>query len=125
MSNLMQSAMPWLRSAARTAAGVSVDYHGEGGDRATGIPATVTSSTFQLEDDGQIVGQFQSRDYLITVADLVLAGKPYLPRVRDRIHETIGGILHVFEVLSPGNEQHFRYHDNAHTVFRIHTKKVG
>lgn len=124
MSNLMQSAMPWLRSAARTVAGVSVDYHSDA-DRVADISATVTNSTFVLEDNGQIVGEFQTRDYLIKVSDLVLAGRPHLPRVRDRIHERIGGTVQMFEVLKPGNEPHYRFNDNAQTVLRIHTKKVG
>jgi hypothetical protein len=48
-----------------------------------------------------------------------------LPVAGDRIRETVGERVFVYEVLAPGNEPHYRYSDPFRKLLRIHTKYVG
>ena len=67
----------------------------------------------------------ESRDFLVLAADLVLAGKAELPRAGDRIRETDGGQIFLYEVMAPGGEPPWRYSDPYRRALRIHTKFVG
>lgn len=57
--------------------------------------------------------------------DLVLGGATALPKAGDRVRETDGGKVFVYEVMAPGNEPAWRYSDPYRRALRIHTKHVA
>lgn len=84
------------------------------------IVATVGSTTFEV-DDGTVMQRWESRDYLVRAADLVLAGGPIQPQRGDRI--TDGGV--VYEVLAPAGQDCWRKSDPYGITLRIHTKHAA
>ena len=86
------------------------------------ITATLGRTVFTVDNGYGLFERVESRDYLVGVEELAGFG---IPLRGDRVRETIGDSIHVFEVLAPGNEPHFRYSDPYRTVYRIHTKHVG
>jgi hypothetical protein len=83
------------------------------------VKATVGRTEYET-DDGQVVRtEYTDRDFLISVADLVLGGSPTLPDEGDQIRETQGTSVLIFEVMG------WRYSDPYRRTFRIETKHVG
>jgi hypothetical protein len=72
-----------------------------------------------------VVERIESRDFLILAEDLVLDGTVVLPVRGDRIRETQGGKVYVYEVVAPGNEPCWRYSDPFRKTLRIHTKHIA
>lgn len=97
------------------------------GEESIELSATVGRTEFEQVDQSGMVNKIESRDFLVRRSDLILDGAPSLPKAGDRIRETSGNEVFIYEVMSPlgGNEPPFRYSDpNRHTL-RIHTKHVG
>ena len=55
--------------------------------------------------------EIESRDFLISAANLLLDEMPILPEVGDCIIETVGGKLHAYEGSYFGSEQSYRFCD--------------
>ncbi len=89
------------------------------------LAATIGRTVFEQADEFGMIQRTESRDYLIRAADLVLAGKPTLPRAGDYICETEGDTAFVYEVMAPGNEPPWRYSDPYRKTLRVHTKHVA
>jgi hypothetical protein len=89
------------------------------------LNATVGRSVFQVVTADGLVEQVERRDYLVRASDLVLGGAMVLPEVGDRIRETIGTRVEVYEVMGAGQEKHFRKSDPDGLTLRIHTAHVG
>ncbi|MEM7630373.1 MAG: hypothetical protein AAF356_13290 [Planctomycetota bacterium] len=88
------------------------------------IEATVGSTAFDRTDEYGVVHRIESRDYLVTAADLVLGGEAVTPKAGDRITETGEARVHEYEVMAPGDEPAWRYSDPQRRTLRIHTKFV-
>lgn len=99
--------------------GLSVRYRR--GTTELTLPATVGRTVFRLNDEYGAVERRVSRNYLVRVEDLTLAGETVEPRPGDRIVE--GRSIH--EVMAPGGEPAWRMADPHGVIFRIHTKYVG
>ena len=123
MANLLQSGTSWLADQLKTHASLQVTYV-RGGEQVV-VSATIGRTEFEIDDGSGIVQRLISRDYLIQAADLILAGNQTLPQPGDLIRETQGGSVMVYEVMTPGNEQHYRYSDPFGKLLRIHTKHVA
>jgi hypothetical protein len=120
--NLLQQASDWLedqrtRHAARTIEFVRGSWSAE-------LPASIGKTTFEVDDGYGVLVRHESRDFLVLAADLVLDGVPALPQRGDRIRETQGGQVFVYEVAAPGKEPCWRYSDAYRKTLRIHTKQV-
>ena len=89
------------------------------------VSATIGQTTFEQADEFGGIQRLESRDYLIRTADLMLDTELVLPAPGDRIHETSGASLFVYEVMAPGGEPPFRYSDPYRKALRIHTKHVA
>ncbi|MBK9128185.1 MAG: hypothetical protein IPM13_10335 [Phycisphaerales bacterium] len=89
------------------------------------LPATIGQTAFEQADEYGILQRTESRDYLVSAADLVLAGERTTPRAGDRIREVIGGAAFLHEVMAPGGEPPWRFSDRYRLTLRIHTKFVG
>lgn len=86
------------------------------------VAATVGRTVFTADNGYGLFERAESRDYLVSVDDLADFG---VPLRGDQVLESVGGSVHVFEVMAPGHEPHFRYSDPGRTAYRIHTKHVG
>jgi len=123
MPNLLEQGASWLADQLKTHASTEVIY--QRGVNQVAVQATIGKTEFEIDDGSGVIQRFQSRDYLIQTADLMLGGAPTLPVAGDRIRETVGDQTLVYEVLAPGNEPHFCFSDPFRKVLRIHAKHVG
>ncbi len=120
MPDFLATASAWLDSVHRDQVSQTVvirDGAAESGD----TPATIGSSEFQEANDEGIVTNWQSRDYLIAVADYQLEGVIVKPEAGHQIVEA----GRTYQVVSPGDEPCARYSDASQLVWRIHTKLIS
>lgn len=89
------------------------------------VQATIGRTEFEQADDAGLIHRMESRDFLIRAADLDLGSGPTLPRAGDRVRETAGTQVFVYEVNAPGAQPPFRYSDPYRRVLRVHTKHIG
>jgi hypothetical protein len=89
------------------------------------LPATIGKTVFEQADEYGVIHRTESRDYLITAAELVLGGTPEQPKAGDRIREAVGEQVFLYEVMAPGGEPPWRFSDTYRRTLRIHTKFVG
>jgi hypothetical protein len=125
MTNLLKTASDKLASLMKSHAGTSVTVR-RGASSATAT-ATVGSTPFETRDgEGNVVQQFESRDYLMLAADYQPAGSQVEPQRGDQIDEVVDGTTYTYEVMSPDDGTPvFRYTDRFRTQLRIHTKLVA
>ena len=89
------------------------------------VAATVGQTTFEQADEFGGIQRLESRDFLIRTAELILDTELVLPQAGDRVRETVGDQVFVYEVMAPGSEPPFRYSDPYRKALRIHTKHVA
>jgi len=118
MGDLLEQASAWLGGMRKQHLSRLVTYS-RGADSSQ-VAATVGRTVFEVDDGYGVVEKWESRDFLITAADLVLGGVAVTPQCGDRI--TDGG--RVYEVLAPGKEDVFRLSDPYGVTLRVHTKQV-
>jgi hypothetical protein len=123
VADLLQQGAAWLEGMRHKHASRPVVY--QRGAESVALSATVGRSVFQVVAADGLVEQVERRDYLIRAADLVLGGAVVVPEVGDRIRETIGARVEVYEVMGAGQEKHFRPSDPDGLTLRIHTAHVG
>ena len=124
MPDLLRTGSDWLADQLKTHASRSVAYR-RGTEEVT-LQATIGRTLLKLDDGyGGVRMEWTDRDFLIHAADLVLAGNPTLPERGDRIRETQGGKVFVYEVMAPGKEPAWRWSDVFRKVLRVHAKQVG
>lgn len=108
----------WLTSQLKAAAGRTVTYR-RGVDEAE-VTATVGSSRFEQANQSGVLEQWESRDFMITTADL-----PYGdPQRGDRIVEDQGGELVEYECSSPRGVPEWHYGDAFRSIVRVHTTQI-
>jgi len=88
------------------------------------VQAAVGRTLFQVDNGAGVLESFESRDFLVRAADLVLDGEKALPERGDRIRETQDETVYVYEVMAPGREPHYRFSDPYRRTLRVHTKLV-
>lgn len=120
MTDLLEQSQQWLRAMNRQFRGKAVVY--QRGATRKEITATVGKTVFTVDAGYGLFERVESRDYLVDVEELADLG---IPLRGDKVREAIGNSTHVFEVLAPPQEPHFRYSDPGRTVYRIHTKHIG
>lgn len=118
MADLLENASAWLTEQRARFLSRQVVYGR--GDDSVQIAATVGTTTFDVDDGYGVVQTWQSRDYLVAAADLILGGAVTKPQRGDRI--TDNG--KVYEVMTPGKEDVFKPSDQYGLTLRIHTKQV-
>ena len=123
MADLLETASSWLDGQRKKYLAKAVVYCR--GQAEAEVLATVGRTTFAVESSTGVVERFESRDFIITAADLVLSGAAVTPERGDRIRETAGGETLVYEVVGPGQEPCWRWSDPYRLAVRVHTKQVG
>ena len=94
------------------------------GGQSVEIAATVGKTTFPVDNGTVVPLSFETRDYIVSAADLALGGERTLPERGDRVRDEIGDVVHVYEVMAPGRENHYRLSGPEQNILRIHTKLV-
>ena len=89
------------------------------------VAATVGKTTFEIDSGYGAIEKFESRDFLISTDVLILGGEIILPQSGDRIKETIGQQIIVYEVMAPAKEPCWRYSDPYRITLRIHSKQIA
>jgi hypothetical protein len=123
MADLLQSASQWLDRQRKAFASQTVTYRR--GAFSVSVQATIGRSVFEVEEASGVVQQVESRDYLITPADLVLNSATVEPQAGDTIEETTGGRTRTYKCLPFGTEKPWRYSDPYRATFRVHTKLMS
>ena len=123
MQDRLRSGLERLRTRRRQTRAVSVTY--SRGHESVTVEATVDRTTFDMPDATGVLHQVVSRDYIIDVADLVLADVEIEPEPGDVITEVIGAKTYTHEVRSPIQDTPWRHSNPAKSAYRIHTKQVS
>jgi hypothetical protein len=123
MADLLKVASAWLDAQRLKFMSRVVGYHR--GEDSVDVRATIGKSVFEVDSGYAVLERIESRDYLVPAADLVLDGETTLPLRGDRIKETDGSKVFVYEVMAPGSEPHFQFSDPYRKTLRIHTKFIG
>lgn len=118
MADLLADGASWLTSQLKAAAGRTVTYRRSGEEAE--VVATVGSSRFEAQNQSGVLEQWESRDYMITTADLPFGD----PERGDRIVEDQGGELVEYECASPRGVPEWHYGDAFRSIVRVHTTQV-
>ncbi len=122
MADLLETGSNWLQDQRTQHMSRSVTY--ERGIDTVALSATVGRTVFEIDDGRGVSQRHEARDFLVLADDLVLAGSKTLPQAGDRVRETQGTTVFVYEVMAPGNEPVWRYSDPYRKTLRIHTKHI-
>lgn len=123
MADLLARGSAWLDDQRTRHLTRLVQY--QRGGESVQIAATVGRTVFEQADDYGIIHRTESRDYLVLATDLLLASVQTLPKAGDRIRETDGDKVFVYEVMAPGGEPAYRFSDPYRRTLRIHTKQMA
>ena len=123
MADLLESGSAWLDGMRKAHLSRPVTYCR--GQESVEVQATIGRTVFEAADAYGVVERTESRDFLVLAADLVLGGEAVLPERGDRIRETDGAKVYVYEVMAPGKEPPSRWSDDYRRTLRIHTKHVA
>ena len=123
MGDILESASAFLADQRRKHLSRTVTYC-RGAVRVE-VAATIGRTVFTIDTETAVQAEFESRDFLVLTADLVLGGAATLPQEGDQIREPSGGKVFVYAVLAPGDAPAWRYSDPHRKALRIHTKQVG
>ena len=123
MMNRMQQGMDRLQDRLASVMGSSFTYTRSGVTRRlTGIVGKFLFAVDPEENGGQLYSH--SRDFIVR-RDLMDSAGYGTPKTGDRITETDDtGARRIYEVMAPNNEQPWRWSDDYHHAFRIHTRIV-
>lgn len=122
MADLLQKSLAWLEDQRVRHMSQMVVY--QRGPESVSVPATIGTTLFQIDDGAGALLRVESRDYLIRASHLVLGGNAVLPQRGDRIRESSGSQVVVYEVIGPGDEPCWRWSDVYRQTLRIHTQQV-
>lgn len=121
MHDLIAEGVAWFEGQRREHLAVNVTYRPRDSQSAVTVPATIGMSRWDsLDQSGQML-RFETRDYLIGVADYAAD-----PRRGDVITETdYRGVVRQYEVSLPGGAANpWSWADRGQRIRRIHTQLI-
>ena len=122
MGNLLARASEWLENQRTVHATAPVQY--VRGSQTAEVSATIGKTTFELMTAmGSSCGPSPATS-CCWPRTWFWAGRQTLPQRGDRVRETQGSTVFVYEVTAPGKEPCWRYSDAFRKTLRIHTKQV-
>ena len=104
----------------RSLSGLSITYTRPEDGHSVSVVAIPGYSLHQVDQDGVVVDEYQSRDFLILASDLILNGVQVEPKRGDVI--TDGS--YTFKILAQGGQPHWRWVDATRTIYRVFTKET-
>jgi hypothetical protein len=121
--DLLQTGAAWLSGQLKSHAAQVVVY--QRGESSIEVRASLGRSEGEQEEGNGLITRFESRDYLIDVADLLLDDVLSEPLAGDRIIEGPLEEGKVYQVAPIPGRPVWEYADAYRNKFRIHTKFVG
>jgi len=118
VADMLADGASWLTSQLKAAAGRSVTYRRAGEE--VDVIATIGESRFEAAGQSGVLEQWESRDYLISTADLPFGD----PERGDRIVEVQAGEVVEYECSSPRGVPEWHYGDAFRSIVRVHTTQV-
>ena len=115
MADLLRQGCQWLEQMRVTHCSGPAIYHR--GESELAVNATLSATTYEVEDEYGVRIAASVCDFLISSVELAAMGEPQLG---DRI--VADG--RVYEVLSLGSQGHWRWSDPYRTTMRIHAKQI-
>lgn len=79
---------------------------------------------FKIIDRDNQRMEWSDRDYLIPVVNLKVGSTLFEPTKGHWIEENFSGVIQQYELSAPEKETVWRYSDQQHTLYRIHTKRI-
>jgi len=122
MADLLGKAAAWLNDQRVRHLSRPVTY--VRGEHFVEVQAAIGHTAFEVDDGTGVLEQYESRDFIVCAADLVLDGASVTPARGDRIREEQDGMVYVYEVMAPGRFPHAKFSDRSRRALRIHTKLV-
>jgi hypothetical protein len=123
VQNLLDEGARWLSNQLDLYASSEVEYRRD--STIISLWAAKGRTQFELTDTNGMIIAVESRDFLISADNLVLNGRVILPKVGDRIVESVHDKLHGYEVSNFGGDQPYRFCDPYRHKVRIHTRFIG
>ena len=118
MADMLAAGASWLADQMAASASMTCAY--KRGANTTQFTATLGRSTFEAAGQNGVVERWESRDYIVRVADL-----PYgEPQRGDFIVEELNGEAYFYEVAAPRGVPLFHYSDAFQNAVRVHTKQA-
>lgn len=124
MSHFATAISSSLKAATRFA-GLTITYTTSAGSVTMTGGALQGATDFEVLIDGGLAERFTSADWLVSVADLVIAGAAVTPARGDTISTTRNGATETYTVAAPEGEPVFAYLDRERTRYRIHSKQTA
>jgi len=123
VGDALQNAAAWLDGKRKAHLSRTVVYERDG--RSVEVKATIGRKAYEVADSYGASVWVESTDFIVTAADLRVAGVRTLPEAGDRIRLEVGDETCVYEVMAPGGRMsHYTAADPQATAWRIHTKLV-
>lgn len=122
MVDVLKDASFWLEGERTKFLTEHVTY--ERGSDSVVLLATRGRTVFDIDDGFGPVQRWESKDFLVLAADLIINSEEVLPEVGDIIVDEQGLNFYRYEVMSPVGEPFFRFSDSWRQTLRIHTKQV-
>jgi len=117
VGDLLRQGSQWLEQQRSAHCSSQVTYRRGAQEQA--LSATFGRTQYEVQDDFGLVVAAHVTDFLVAAADFApVFGEP---QPGDQI--IADGVVH--EVMSLGNQGHWRWSDPYRTTMRIHTKEVG
>ena len=120
MANPFENAANAAAKATKAIFGSTVTY--SRGSGSVTLTARAASTRATVADEQGFEFGTVIRDWIIDVADLVIATVAITPRRGDTIAVTAAGKIYTYEVLPVGGEETHRFTDSSSNRWRIHTK---
>lgn len=117
-TNLLQDGAAWLGDRLKQSAGRSVTYCRKGVDVA--ITATIRAAEYEVVTEEGFGTFFRGMDFIVTAADLVIAGEVREPGRGDTI--LLDGDRYTVQPV--GDRNCFEPHDDDKTQIVVHTKRT-
>ena len=119
MVDLLEQGAAWLGDQRAAFASHPVVYS-RGAANVT-LRAALGSTNTEFQDASGMIEQYQSRDFIVQAAELILGGVAVLPQRGDRITDGAA----TYEVLAPTGMECWKWSDPYRLAIRIHTKEVA
>jgi hypothetical protein len=123
MPNLLQTGSDWLADQKKAWASKSVTY--KRGVNQVVVQAEIGKTVFEADGGEGIIDRWESRDFLIHAADLVIATQVVLPQRGDQIVEVIGSTTVTYDVQAPRDVPVFQYDGVFRKRVRVHSQQAA
>jgi len=120
--DLIADGASWLAGVQKDELATTVTYVNS--DGSVDVDATRGSSEFDVEDRSGIFTKTESRDFIVHTADLMIGGSEVEPKRGDKVQETGGDTVYIYQVMSPSGGPVWRWWDRDRTRRRIHAKLI-